>query len=390
MNQFVSPKKIYHGEGSLSKLDEIIGELKVRTVFLLADPILKELGVIQPVLQILEKENMKVHLDTNVVPEPSLEIGNLVVEAVRESKAELVIGMGGGSALDLAKAAAVLAQNDGHVEDYLNLSGEKKLTHKGLPKLLIPTTAGTGAEVTDIAVFSLVDTKDVITHEYLLADYAIVDPILTYTLPPRVTAASGIDAFTHALEAYTSVQATPLTDTLALEAMRRIVGSIRRAVWYGQDKVAREQMALGSLFAGLSFFNAGVAGVHGLAYPLGGLFKLPHGESNAVLLPYVYDAIWPSCLEKMVQVAKIFELPANGRNDRELAIAVVQSLQELVKDVGLPITLAEYPIHREDIKRLAENGFKQTRLLKRSPKPLNLESIEQIYRNAYEGVLVNR
>ncbi|MDF2855160.1 MAG: alcohol dehydrogenase, partial [Neobacillus sp.] len=355
-----------------------------------ADPILKELGVIQPVLQILEKENMKVHLDTNVVPEPSLEIGNLVVEAVRESKAELVIGMGGGSALDLAKAAAVLAQNDGHVEDYLNLSGEKKLTHKGLPKLLIPTTAGTGAEVTDIAVFSLVDTKDVITHEYLLADYAIVDPILTYTLPPRVTAASGIDAFTHALEAYTSVQATPLTDTLALEAMRRIVGSIRRAVWYGQDKVAREQMALGSLFAGLSFFNAGVAGVHGLAYPLGGLFKLPHGESNAVLLPYVYDAIWPSCLEKMVQVAKIFELPANGRNDRELAIAVVQSLQELVKDVGLPITLAEYPIHREDIKRLAENGFKQTRLLKRSPKPLNLESIEQIYRNAYEGVLVNR
>jgi alcohol dehydrogenase len=390
LNQFVSPKKIYHGEGSLSRLVEIVGELKVRKVFLLADPILKELGVIQPVLQILGNENIQVHLNTNVVPEPSLEIGNLVVEAVRESKAELVIGIGGGSALDLAKAAAVLAKNDGHVEDYLNLSGEKKLTHKGLPKVLIPTTAGTGAEVTDIAVFSLADTKDVITHEYLLADYAIVDPVLTNTLPPRVTAASGIDAFTHALEAYTSVQATPLTDTLALEAMRRIVGSIRRAVWYGQDKVAREQMALGSLFAGLSFFNAGVAGVHGLAYPLGGLFKLPHGESNAVLLPYVYDAIWPSCVEKMVQVAKKFDLPANGKNDREMAIAVVQSLQDLVKDVGLPTRLAEYPIHREDLKRLAENGIKQTRLLKRSPKPLNLESIEQIYQNAYEGVLTNR
>ncbi len=179
--------------------------------------------------------------------------------------------------------------------------------------MLIPTTAGTGAEVTDIAVFSLADTKDVITHEYLLADYAIVDPVLTYTLPPRITAASGIDAFTHALEAYTSVQATPLTDTLALEAMRRIVGNIRRAVWNGQDKAAREQMALGSLFAGLSFFNAGVAGVHGLAYPLGGLFKLPHGESNAVLLPYVYDYIWPSCLEKMVQVAKIFNLLPMGK-----------------------------------------------------------------------------
>ena len=216
MNQFVSPKKIYHGEGSLSKLDEIIRESNVRKVFLLSDPILKELGVIQPVLQILEKEKIQVHLHTNVVPEPSLEIGNQVVDEIRESKAELVIGIGGGSALDLAKAGAVLAENDGRVEDYLNLSGEKKLTNKGLPKVLIPTTAGTGAEVTDIAVFSLADTKDVITHEYLLADYAIVDPVLTYTLPPRITAASGMDAFTHALEAYTSIQATPLTDTLAL------------------------------------------------------------------------------------------------------------------------------------------------------------------------------
>ena len=172
--------------------------------------------------------------------------------------------------------------------------------------------------------------------------------------------------------------------------MRRIVGNIRRAVWNGHDKAAREQMALGSLFAGLSFFNAGVAGVHGLAYPLGGLFKLPHGESNAVLLPYVYDNIWPSCLEKMVQVAKIFNLPADEKNDREMAQAVVQSLLDLVKDVGLPTTLAEYPIYREDIKRLTENGMKQTRLLNRSPKPLNLVAIEQIYQNAFEGVLTNQ
>jgi alcohol dehydrogenase len=390
MDQFVSPKKIFHGEGSLSKLADILKEINIQSVFLLTDPILKDLGVIQPVLQILDEQKIDVHLVTNVVPEPPLEVGNQVVDAIRKSKPDLVIGIGGGSALDLAKAAAVLAENEGYVEDYLNLGGGKKLTNKGIPKVLIPTTSGTGAEVTDIAVFSLADTKDVITHEYLLADYAIVDSTLTYTLPPRVTAASGIDAFTHALEAFTSIHATPLTDTLALGAMRRIVGNIRNAVWNGQNKAAREQMAYGSLMAGLSFFNAGVAGVHALAYPLGGLFKIPHGESNAVLLPYVYDHIWPACLDKMVRVAEIFNLPTFGKSDREVVVQVVKSLLDVVHDVGLPTTLGAYNIQRDDIFRLTENGIKQKRLLNRSPKQLNFASVEQIYLNAYEGVLTNR
>jgi alcohol dehydrogenase len=389
MFQFVSPMHIYHGEGSLNKLADIIKAYSCEKVFLLTDPVLKDLGVIEPILLLLEQQNIKVHLSTQVVPEPSLKVGNQVVDEIRNSKAELVIGVGGGSALDLAKAAAVLAENEGYVQDYLNLSGGKKFSCRGLPKILIPSTAGTGAEVTDIAVFSLEETKDVITHEFLLADYAIVDPVLTYTLPPRVTAASGIDAFTHALEAYTSINATPLTDTLALEAMRRIVGSIRTAVWNGKDRAAREQMALGSLFAGLSFHNAGVAAVHALAYPLGGLFKLPHGESNAVLLPYVYDDIWHACVDKMVKVAEIFKLPSDGKSDRELAKDVVRSLLDLVQDVGLPTTLESYHIQRGDIMVLAENGIKQKRLLNRSPKPFTIETIEKIYRNAFDGVLSN-
>jgi alcohol dehydrogenase len=388
MDQFVSPKKIYHGDGSLNKLGDILSELNTKSVFLLSDPILKDLGMIKPVLDILEEQNIKIHINTNVVPEPSVKVGNQIVDEIRITRPQLVIGLGGGSALDLAKAAAVLAENDGHVEDYLNLSSKKKLIYKGLPKVLIPTTAGTGAEVTDIAVFSLEDSKDVITHEFLLADYAIVDPALTYSLPPRVTAASGIDAFTHALEAYTSINATPLTDTLALDAMQRIVGNIRNAVWNG-NKAAREQMALGSLMAGLSFYNAGVAGVHALAYPLGGLFKIPHGESNAVLLPYVYDQIWPACLDKMVRVAEVFNLPTFGKIDREIAQYVVTSLLELIKDVGLPTTLGAYNIQRDDLTRLAANGIKQKRLLNRSPKPLDLKAIELIYLNAFEGVLVN-
>ncbi|WP_106496331.1 iron-containing alcohol dehydrogenase [Lentibacillus sp. Marseille-P4043] len=389
MSQFISPKNIYHGKGSLSNLEGILTDLQVQKVFLVTDPMLKELGVIDPLLEQLSNLNKKVEVVTDVVPEPPLEVGNKVVEKVRKSQADLVIGVGGGSALDLAKAAAVLAKNDGAIEDYLNLSGEKKLTNKGLPKVLIPTTAGTGAEITDIAVFSLEDTKDVITHEFLLADYAIVDPVLTYTLPPKVTAASGADALTHAIEAYTSINATPLTDTLALDAMNRIINHIRTAVWNGKDKEAREQMSLGSLIAGMSFYNAGVAGVHGLAYPLGGLFKIPHGESNAVLLPYVYDYIWPSCLKKMTNIANVFNLPTDGKNERDIALDVVQSLQKLVKDVGLPTTISEYNITAADIDRLTENGIKQTRLLKRSPKPLDREAVKEIYTNAYEGKRTN-
>ncbi|MFD2043022.1 iron-containing alcohol dehydrogenase [Ornithinibacillus salinisoli] len=389
MSQFISPKKIYHGEGSLAKLEIIIKEVKARKVFLLTDPMLKDLGVINPVLEQLEMQDVTVDINTHVVPEPPLSAGNEVVEAVRKSKPDLVIGVGGGSALDLAKAAAVLAENEGSVEDYLNLSGSKQTTNKGLPKVLIPTTSGTGAEVTDIAVFSLDDTKDVITHENLLADYAIVDPVLTYTLPPKVTAASGIDALTHAVEAYTSIHATPLTDSLALDAIQRIVKNVRTAVWNGQDKHAREQMSLGSLIAGLSFYNAGVAGVHGLAYPLGGLFKIPHGESNALLLPYVYDYIWPSCLDKMVKIAEMMGLPTEGKSARQISIDVVISLQDLVRDVGLPLKLSAYPIEEKDIERLAQNGVKQKRLLDRSPRPLNIDSIREIYTNAYNGVLTS-
>lgn len=387
MYQFISPQKIFHGEGALDNLELIIEELQAKKVFLVADPILEELGIIEKLTERFEKANVHADIFTHVIPEPPLHIGNEVLEAVRKSDPDLVVGIGGGSALDLAKAAAALADHEGEIGDYLNLTGHKKPEKKGRPKVLIPTTAGTGAEVTDIAVFSLEDTKDVISHPNLLADYAIVDPKLTYTLPPRVTASSGIDAFTHALEAYTSVNATPLTDALAMDAMRRIIGSIRTAVWDGQDKKARDEMALGSMIAGMSFYNAGVAGVHALAYPLGGLFKLPHGESNAVLLPYVYDCIWPSCIGKIMKVAELFGVAAEGKSEREIALEWINCLHDLVKDVGLPTKLSDYSIEEKDIGLLAANGIKQKRLLARSPKELDIESIKEIYTNAFNGVL---
>ncbi|WP_257349804.1 iron-containing alcohol dehydrogenase [Pseudalkalibacillus decolorationis] len=387
MHSFVSPLKLVTGEGSVQKVAEVVHSFHAKKVMIFADPVVVEVGLSKGVEEVLQQEGVEYSLYTEIKPEPPLEVGDRAVAAVREFRADLVIGMGGGSCLDITKAASVLAKNEGSVAEYLNLTGTKTLADRGLPKILIPTTAGTGAEVTDIAVFSLEDTKDVITHEYLLADVAIVDPELTYTLPSRVTAASGVDALTHAVEAYVSVNATDLTDTLALEAIRKITRNLRTAVWHGSNKEARREMAWGSVIAGLSFYNAGVAGVHALAYPLGGLFKIPHGEANAVLLPYVFDHIWPSCLPKMVTLAHEFGLPTEGRSDRELAISVVVGLQDLVKDVGLPSTIKEYGIKESDLDQLAANGIEQKRILARSPKTFTLESTRAVYEAAYNGRL---
>ncbi len=219
MSTFISPVKIHFGEGCVRKISDECQALGVRRVIVFADPFLVTSGAISKVEHILSEHGIEYSVYDQIVPEPPVAIGDQAVDAVRNSGAELVIAVGGGSALDIAKAAAVLATHEGSIADYLNLTGTRKLQHKGLPKILIPTTSGTGSEVTDIAVFNLESTKDVITHNYLLADVAIVDPEFTYSVPPRVTAATGVDAFTHALEAYTSIQSSTLTDALALEAM---------------------------------------------------------------------------------------------------------------------------------------------------------------------------
>lgn len=389
MFNFVSPKTLHHGKDSLKKLYIILEDLQVERLTIISDPVLKDIGAIDEILNRIENMQVEFELITDVVPEPPLDIGNKIVNQTRAFNPDLVVGIGGGSALDIVKTASVLVKNEGTIEEYVNLTGNKKITDAGIPKILIPTTAGTGAEVTDIAVFSLEDTKDVITHEYLLADYAIVDPMLTISLPPRVTAASGIDALTHAIESYTSVHATPITKKLSLEAIQLIVPHIRTAVWNGESIEARENMALGSLLAGLSFYNAGVAGVHALAYPLGGLFNIPHGESNAVLLPYVYDVIWSSCMEKMIDIAEIFEIPMENRHKRDIVIDLIQHLQYLIQDVGLPLNIQDYQIKKEDIASMVDNGIKQTRLLNRSPRKLDKELIETIYTNAYDGSLIH-
>lgn len=383
--KLISPKFIYHGLESTQEIKNILGDLEVKKVYLLCDPILKEINAVKKVTGILDSIGIEYVTSTNVMAEPSVEIGNEIVKEVREADPDLIIGLGGGSTIDLAKAASLVAPQEGNIENYLNLTGDLKLDNRKIPNILMPSTSGTGAEVTDIAVFSTGDSKDAITDPLMIADYAIADPFYTYSLPPKVAAASGVDALTHAIESFTSVEATPLTDNIAAGAIEKIYANIREAVWDKTNYAAKDELSLGSLMAGLSFYNAGCAGVHALAYPLGGNFKIPHGESNAVLLPYVYDEIIKSCSNKLSQLAPVFNIETGGKNNMEISKDITDKLFDLVKETGLPENLQHYNIEESDIELLTENALKQTRLLSRSPLELTESVIKNIYKNALKG-----
>lgn len=378
----------YTGWGALKQLLPEVQKFEATKILLVTDPMLEKIGLVDRVSGPLKQAGYEVEVYTDVIPEPPLETGEKLVAYTREGSFDMVIGVGGGSALDLAKLAAALAVHDGAVADYLNLTGSRKIEKKGLPKILIPTTSGTGSEVTNISVLSLETSKDVVTHDYLLADAAIVDPELTVSVPPRVTAATGVDALTHAVEAYISVLASPTTDGLALHAIRLIGRSLRRAVANGHDKQARIDMSYGSYIAGLAFFNAGVAGVHALAYPLGGQFHISHGESNAVLLPYVMGYIRKSCQKRMGDIFNALGGNSQYLSEEEASYRCVEELERLVQDVGIPNTLGGFDIPETALDSLTEDGKKQKRLLARSPLPLEKEDIRKIYKSAFDGVIV--
>lgn len=378
----------YTGWDSLSHLLAEVKRFEVKKILIVTDPFLKDIRLTNKVSEPLENADYIVEIYTDVVPEPPLAIGEKLVSYTREHAFDMVIGVGGGSALDLSKLAGVLASHDGNVADYLNLTGTKHITHKGLPTILIPTTSGTGSEVTNISVLSLETTKDVVTHDYLLADVAIVDPALTISLPPKVTAATGVDALTHAVEAYISKNASPVSDALALQAIRLISNSIRTAVSNGDDKQARTDMSYGSYLAGLAFFNAGVAGVHALAYPLGGQFHIAHGDSNAVLLPYVMGYIRKSCEKRMKDIYDVMGFSSANLSQEEASYKCVAELKRLVEDVGIPSNLQGFDIPESALESLTEDALKQKRILARSPMELGHEEISAIYQAAFDGKIV--
>jgi alcohol dehydrogenase class IV len=381
---FRTPNVLITGIGSVAQVGDQAKKLGARKVLIITDKILNQTGLVEKVTVPLEAEGIQVAIIDEVIPEPPFENLEQIARGIRDQGYDAFIGIGGGSALDVTKALAVMMTNTGDVRE---LIGIEKVKNKGIPFILIPTTAGTGSEVTYNAIFTDIrdNVKKGIVSPFLLPDVAIVDAELTVTVPPHVTAATGMDALVHAVESYTAQRASELTDGIALHAIQLISRSIRTAVYNGKNIGAREDMAMGSLMAGISLGNAGVGAVHALAYPLGGKFKVPHGVANSLLLPYVmkYNAI--ANLEKFAQVAKALGENIEGLSLRDAAEVAVRAMAKLSRDVGIPSTLSEVGVTENDIPALAEEASKVDRLLNNNPRWLTVKEIDTIYREACAG-----
>src|SRR5210317_377869 len=345
------PTQILFGVNAVKKLGDLIAELGGHRVFLVADPGLKQAGIIKEVSSLLDKAKIPHTLYDKVTPEPGLKLADQAAKLAKSNKADCVVGLGGGSALDIAKAVGILLTNGGKAEDYLGLG---KIKLPGVPKIMIPTTAGTGAEVTFTAVFinEKTNSKGGMNGDPLYPDAAILDPALTLSLPQHVTAATGIDAFTHALEAFVSTQAHVISDMYALEAISLICNNLGTAYANGSNLEARSAMLMGSLLGGKALATAGVGLVHAMAYPLGGMFNTSHGLANAVLLPYVVEYNIIGSPEKFATVAQVMGYETEGLSPKEAARCTVDAIYELNMEIGIPSSLEELGITADKIEEM--------------------------------------
>jgi alcohol dehydrogenase len=373
------PGKLVFGNGVLSGLADDVIQFQPSRVFIATiEPLM---GAIAGLVSALESKGVEVKTDTSIIQEPSFSDFEKLMKQVQPFKPDLVIGIGGGSVLDIAKLVAAQLDNKQQLKDYVGiglLKGRKK-------KLVcVPATSGTGSEVSPNAI--LVDDADNqkkgIISPYLVPDMVYVDPLLTISVPPAITAATGLDALTHCLEAYTNKFAQPFIDIYAYEGIRLIAEHIATAVSDGSNTVAREKVAMGSLLGGFCLGPVNTAGVHALSYPLGSMFHLAHGLSNALLLPYVMEYNIPSATKRYADVAVALGCRRMA-SDIATACSGVQKVRELVKACGIPARLSEVNIPETAIPQMAADAIKIQRLLKNNPREITEQDAIAIYNAAY-------
>lgn len=381
---FSTTKSIISEIGVISKIAELCHSLNILRPLIVTDQGIIDNGLIAPVVNAFNNAQMQYWCFDKVVADPP---ESVVVDAVayaKESKIDGVIGLGGGSSLDTAKLVALLANSDESIAD---IYGMDNIKAKRLPLILIPTTAGTGSEVTPISIVTTgTKTKTGVVSAELLPDIALLDASLTVSLPPQTTAATGIDAMVHAIEAFTSaVKKNPVSDMLAKSALELLSKNILEATFNGQNLAARQAMLLGSCLAGQAFANAPVGAVHAMAYPLGGQFHVAHGLSNALVLPHVMTFNKSHCADLYAELAAHIMPDGVGDSRLQTAEHLIQFLHELIAKLQLPESLAELGIQEKHINSLANDALLQTRLLINNPKTVLLEDAKQIYLNALTG-----
>jgi alcohol dehydrogenase class IV len=379
---FNSPQRIVYGFDCLNEDTFNSSKLNLTNLLVITDNNILNAGIIDNVTQYLPNSNISIFSD--VPPEPALADLIHCSDFIQQGNFDCILAIGGGSVLDIAKASRIAAVSK---KPILELFGEELVDTAGIPLIAMPTTAGTGSECTAIAIFGVDDMKKGIVSRFLLPELSIISPEMTLTCPANITAASGIDALVHAIESYTSNNATPVTDALAIKAITLITKSMKNAYTTPDNIIARDEMATGSMLAGLAFGSAGVGAVHALAYPLGGKYHLAHGVSNALLLPYVLKYnITLETLTKFTNIARVIGLPLPKVNSsdsdklKQISTTLIDYVTELCQSVGIPRKISDLIENNIiDINYMTTEAMKVERLLRNNPYKLTQEDIKSIY-----------
>ncbi|QXE17866.1 iron-containing alcohol dehydrogenase [Clostridium sp. 001] len=378
---FQTADNIIAGQNSLKTLKDnmkLIGS-EVKKALIVTQKPIQDLGFVDTIIDELTSVKVKADVNTDTIPEPTVKSIEDIFKTIKSENYDVLIGIGGGSVLDTTKILSVLLTNNCTIKDILGTDLVKKA---GVPTILVPTTAGTGSEVTPNAIVTLPEEglKIGIVSRYFLPKIVIVDPNLTLGLPKPITASTGMDAFIHSLESFISNKANPISDMFALRSIKLISSSIVEAYQNGSSIEARENMILGSLYGGMALTAAGTAAVHALAYPLGGSFKISHGVANSMLLPHVMKFNMDCITDRLYEVAGYMGIDVKGDTEEQASKKVIERLVKWTDTLHIPQNLREFGVKEENIHELAVAASKVTRLLGNNPKKLSIEDIEAIYR----------
>ena len=375
------PKRVVFGSGIADKIGGEAKLLGAKRTLIVTDETMGKMGLCDKVEKSLREVLEEVDVFDKVESEPTLAIADEIVRASKHNY-DLVVGIGGGSVLDMAKLASAAAANpEQEASEFL---GANKIKNPSVPKILIPTTAGTGSEATPFALVITNGKKKAIASSYNLADVVFIDAAFTATMPPRVTAFTGMDALSHAIEAFLSLGANPLTDSFALEAIRKISNNLEEAFSHGDNLNARMEMSLAAMLAGIAFGNAGVIAGHAIAHAFGARYKVPHGVSAALTLPYImeYNANAPTVGARMKEIATAL-VGEKIESAEEAASKAIARVRSMIERLELPARLSDLDVPREDLPELAEDVEKEKGYLKRNPREMGLGDAMKLLENMW-------
>jgi alcohol dehydrogenase class IV len=395
---FHSAGQLLFGRNATHQLGEVALRLGAKRMLIVTDPILAKTGLVDRIRDPLKSSNVALEVFSGGEPEPSFRAAGACIDAARQFRPDALLGLGGGSNMDLAKITATLLSHGGSLRDYV---GDDKVPGPVLPLVCVPTTAGTGSEVSAAAVLTDQENKVKvgILSNYLRPRAAVVDPLCTLSCPPKLTADSGIDALTHAIEAYTAVDNEhfplpagertiyqgrhPLGDCLAEKAIALIGANLSRAVHHGDDLTAREGMSLGATLAGLAFSNVGVAAVHALEYPVGGATHCSPGAGNGLLLPFVMRFNLPARRKEFAVIARLLGEDVAGLDEIPAAERAITAVERLRAEIGIPQRLRDLGVQQPQLRAFAEKAFSIQRILRVNPRTVTREDLEGILEAAF-------